>query len=151
MAILELGINLGIQNIITRKYYDSDMGSALDPELRAGFLTALENFTTEVFGDDLHVVSLASLKLVCNIKKLKPIDEKEGENLLVCYAIVEKETETDIVKKHLNEILEHFLNRYSIHDIHHKKEKFFKKFESRIDSILGDLRLKVEDRFRSIF
>lgn len=32
-----------------------------------------------------------------------------------------------------------------------KKYKYFKQFENRINEILGDLRLKTEDRFRSIF
>ena len=54
MAILELGINLGVRNIVNKKYYDSDTGVGLDPELRAGFLSALESFTSEVFGDDIR-------------------------------------------------------------------------------------------------
>ncbi|MFX0077433.1 MAG: hypothetical protein ACFE96_18475, partial [Candidatus Hermodarchaeota archaeon] len=66
-------------------------------------------------------------------------------------AITEKETESAVVKKHLSEINSHFLNRYSLNDIFSKKEKFFKKFEDRIDQIIGDLKLKTEDRFRSIF
>ncbi len=153
MAVLEAGINLGGRNIVERQYYSSS-DEVLDPNLRAGFLSALESFTTEVFGDDINVVSLASYKLVCYCEMISlPYSGKENDNKepLLHYAIVEKETEPQIVKMHLKEICTHFLNRYSFNDIFSKKKKYFRKFEDRIDDILGDLKLKTEDRFRSIF
>ena len=80
-----------------------------------------------------------------------PGREDDNKEPLLNYAIVEKETETQVVKEHLKEITSHFLNRYSFNDIFSKNKKYFHKFESRIDEVLGDLRLKTEDRFRSIF
>jgi len=39
-----------------------------------------------------------------------------------------------------------------LNDIFSKKKKYFnKKFASRVDEVLGDLKLKTEDRFRAIF
>ena len=150
MAILECGINLGNRNLIEIKYYSST--DVLEPDLRAGFLSALESFTSEVFGDDINVVSLASLKLVCNCEMIVlPGDDQKNTQPLLAYAIIEKETDSDIVKKLLFEILQNFLNRYSINDIFSKKGKFFKSFHDRIDNILGDLKLKTEDRFKSLF
>ncbi|MHA1458815.1 MAG: hypothetical protein ACTSO6_06955 [Promethearchaeota archaeon] len=151
MAILELGINLGVRNIVNKKYYDSDTGVGLDPELRAGFLSALESFTSEVFGDDINVISLASFKLVCYCDLISLPDDENNKQPLISFAITEKETEPEVVKKHLEEVNSHFLNRYSLNDIFTKKQKFFKKFEGRVDEIIGDLKLKTEDRFRSIF
>lgn len=151
MAILELGINLGIRNILNKRYYSSDTGVGLDPELRAGFLSALESFTTEVFGDDINVISLASFKLVCYCELISLPNDESNKQPLISFAITEKETDSEIIKRHLEQINSHFLNRYSLNDIFSKKEKFFKKFESRIDDIIGDLKLKTEDRFRSIF
>ena len=151
MAILELGINIGIRNLLNIKYYDSDTGVGLDPELRAGFLSALESFTSEVFGDDINVISLASFKLVCYCDLISLPNDESNKQPLISFAITEKETESGVVKKHLSEVNSHFLNRYSLNDIFSKKEKFFKKFEDRIDQIIGDLKLKTEDRFRSIF
>ena len=150
MAILELGINLGIRNILNIRYYDSDTGVGLDPELRAGFLSALESFTTEVFGDDINVISLASFKLVCFCELISLPNDESNKQPLISFAITEKETDSEIVKRHLEEINSYFLNRYSLNDIFSKKEKFFKKFGARIDDIIGDLKLKTEDRFRSI-
>lgn len=151
MAILEVGVNLGTKNLIEIKYYSSS-DNVLDADLRAGFLSALESFTTEVFGDNINVVSLASFKLVCYSEMIAlPGDDPNNKQPLLSYAIIEKETDTILVKQYLTEILSYFLNRYSLNDIFEKKYKYFKTFESRINEILGDLKLKTEDRFRSIF
>ena len=150
MAILEVGINLGVRNLIGIKYY-STSDNLLDPSLRAGFLSALESFTNEVFGDDINVVSLASFKLVCYCDLVALPNEPSNSQPLLSYAIIEKETDAEIVKKLLSQLNSHFLNRYSLNDIFSKKDKYFKKFADRINEILGDLKLKTEDRFRSIF
>ncbi len=150
MAILEIGINLGNRNLLEIKYYGSS--EQLDPNLRASFLSALESFTSEVFGDDINVVSLASYKLVCYSEPVSlPSEDKDNKEPLLHYAIVEKGTDVDVVKDHLKEIHLHFLNRFPLNYIFSKKKKYFKQFYPRIDDILGDLKLKTEDRFRSIF
>ena len=151
MAILEVGLNLGMRFLIDIKYYSSS-DNVLDPNLRAGFLTALESFTSEVFGDDISVISLGSFKLVCYCEMVQlPGNDKENQQPLLTFAIIEKGTEIPIVKEQLNVIIDHFLNRYSLNDIFSKKPKYFKNFEARINEILGDLKLKTEDRLRSIF
>ena len=90
MAILELGINIGIRNILNKKYYGSDTGVGLDPGLRAGFLSALESFTSEVFGDDINVISLASFKLVCYCDLLSLPNDESNKQPLISFAITEK-------------------------------------------------------------
>jgi hypothetical protein len=146
MAILEVGINIGMKNLIEIKYYTSS-DNLLDPNLRAGFLTALESFTSEVFGDDINVISLASFKLVCYCEMIQlPSNDVGNKQPLLSLG-----TEVPVVKEQLNEIITYFLNRYSLNDIFSKKPKFFKDFETRINELLGDLKLKTEDRFRSIF
>ncbi len=151
MAILEVGINLGMRNLVEVKYYTSS-DNILDPNLRAGFLTALESFTSEVFGDDINVISLASFKLVCYCEMITlPTDDVTNKQPLLSYAIIEKTTDASVVKEQLNQIISYFLNRYSLNDIFSKKPKYFRQFENRINELLGDLKLKTEDRFRSLF
>ncbi|TFG04054.1 MAG: hypothetical protein EU539_11690 [Promethearchaeota archaeon] len=136
--------------MIEIKYYGSS--EVLDPNLRAGFLSALESFTKEVFGDDINVVSLQSYKLVCNCEMIAlPGEDKDNTHPLLAYCIIEKETDSEVVKKLLFNILQTFLNRFSLNDIFSKKKKYFKDFNERIDKILGDLKLKTEDRFKSLF
>lgn len=150
MAVLECGINIGNRNLIEVRYYVSS--DVLDPNLRAGFLSALESFTTEVFSDSINVVSLASFKLVCFCEMVAlPGEDKDDTQPLLAYAIIEKETESEVVKRLLNEIIMTFTNRYSFLDIFEKKPKYFRKFEIRISNILGDLKMKTEDRFKSLF
>lgn len=154
MAILEVGVNLGSRNLLEKIYYEETDNRGLDPNLRAGFLSALESFTTEVFGDNVNVVSLASFKLVCYSEEVSlPGSEEKNRETLLCYAIIEKDTsEPDVIKNLLKKITNLFLNRYSLHDIFfkNKKKAKFHKFNKRIDETLGDLCLKTEDRFRSI-
>ena len=150
MAVLECGINIGNRNLIEVRYYASS--DVLDPNLRAGFLSALESFTTEVFSDSINVVSLASFKLVCFCEMVAlPGEDKDNTQPLLAYAIIEKETESEVVKRLLNQIIMTFTNRYSVLDIFEKKPKYFRKFEIRISDILGDLKMKTEDRFKSLF
>jgi len=150
MAVLECGINIGNRNLIEVRYYASS--DVLDPNLRAGFLSALESFTTEVFSDSINVVSLASFKLVCFCEMVAlPGDDEDNTQPLLAYAIIEKETESEVVKRLLNQIIMTFQNRYSVLDIFEKKPKYFRKFEIRISDILGDLKMKTEDRFKSLF
>ncbi|MCK4370449.1 MAG: hypothetical protein KAW03_05235, partial [Candidatus Lokiarchaeota archaeon] len=126
MAILEVGINLGMRNLVEIKYYISS-DNVLDPNLRAGFLTALESFTSEVFGDDINVISLASFKLVCYCEMITlPDDDVTNKQPLLSYAIIEKSTDASVVKEQLNEIISYFLNRYPLNDIFSKKPKYFK-------------------------
>ena len=150
MAVLECGINIGNRNLIEVRYYASS--DVLDPNLRAGFLSALESFTTEVFSDSINVVSLASFKLVCFCEMVAlPGDDEDNTQPLLAYAIIEKETESEVVKRLLNQIIMTFQNRYSVLDIFEKKPKYFRKFDIRISDILGDLKMKTEDRFKSLF
>lgn len=80
-----------------------------------------------------------------------PGEDKNNNQPILAYAIIEKETDSDVVKKLLYEILQNFLNRFSLNDIFSKRDKYFKNFYKRIDNILGDLKLKTEDRFKSLF
>ncbi len=150
MPIYEAGINLGNRNLIQIKYYSSP--EQLDPNLRAGFLQALDGFSHEVMGDDIDTISLASFKLVCvSIPLALPgVATPEDTLPLISYAIIDKKLAVEIVKEQLIQVSNRFTNRYSINDIFSKKPKYFKKFISLIDEILGDLKLKEEDRFRSI-
>jgi len=151
MAVLEVGINLGMKNLVNNKYYSSS-DNILDPNIRAKFLSGLKSCFTEVFGDKINVISLSNYEIVCYYKMIQLPDEGDRDTQpLLSFAIIEKETDHNFVKTHLKEIISQFLNRYPVNDIFSKKPKYFKDFMTRIDEILGDLRFKIEDRIKSIF
>ena len=48
-------------------------------------------------------------------------------------------------------MLSKFRKQFALNDIVSKDPNYFKKFEKRINEILGDLRFKIDDRLRSLF
>lgn len=151
MPIYETGINIGSRTLVEILYYSSS--EQLDPTLRSGFLQALEGFSKEVMGDSINTISLASFKLVCVSSAITLPGKSTPEDTLplIHYAIIDKQLSVELIKKHLEVIMGRFTNRYSINDIFTKKAKYFKEFIEVVDKILGDLKLKEEDRFKSIF
>jgi hypothetical protein len=151
MAVLEVGINLGMKKLLEIRYYSS-MDNVLDPNIRARFLNGLEDFINEVFGDEINVISLSSFEIICYYKMIQFSNKDANDFLpLLTFAIIEKGTDHDFVKQHLKKVYSLFLENYDLNEIFMKKSKFFKNFEPQVDEILGDLRFKLEDRIRSIF
>jgi hypothetical protein len=151
MAVLEVGINLGQEPLVVRKYY-STSDNVLAPGIRATFLTGMEDFFDETFGDEINVLSLSDFKFIFYKKKIQlPSKEENKTEPLLSFALIEQDTDPSFVKKHLKKILSEFRNEYSLSDIFSKKAIHFQKFESRINDILGDLRFKIDDRLRSLF
>ncbi len=151
MAVLEVGINLCKDPLLGIKYYSSS-DNVLDPRIRAQFLTGLENFIDEAFGDKINVISLSEFKFICYFKKVQLQGKDMSDTkLLLSFAIIEQDTNPSFVKKHLKKIISEFRNQYALSDIFSKDPEHFQKFEPRINEILGDLRLKIDDRLRSLF
>ena len=151
MAVLEIGINLGLKKLLEIKYYSS-ADNVLDPDIRTRFLNGLENFINEVFGDDINVISLSSFEIICYNKMVQnPKSKVEILQPLLIFAIIEKGTDQNFVHQHLKRICSLFLKNYDLDDMLTKESRFFKKFKPQIDETLGDLRLKLEDRIRSVF
>jgi len=151
MAVLEVGINLGNKPLILIKYYSSS-NYVLDPRMRAQFLIGIEGFVDEVFGDKINVVSASDFKFIFYYKKVQvPGKDKNETQPLSTFAIIEQDTDPRFVKKHLKKILSKFRKRFALNDIISKDPSYFQDFEQRINEILGDLRLKIDDRLRSLF
>ncbi|MFX1320528.1 MAG: hypothetical protein ACFFAQ_02680 [Promethearchaeota archaeon] len=151
MAVLEVGINLGPKNLVEIKYYSS-VDKVLDPKIRAKFLTGLEDYISEVYDDKINVISFANFQIVCYYKMIEvPSKEQDPAQPLLSFAIIEKGTNTTFVKQHLKKIISSFRKQFDLHEIFSKKPITFKRFEPEIDEILGDLKLKIEDRIGSLF
>lgn len=149
MTVLEVGINLGMRNLVEIRYYPSSEDKP-NAEARAKFLDGLGDYIDEVFGDEIDVISLSNFNVVCCCEMIKSSDSSSKEPLL-SYAIIEKDTNADFVKQHLRKIISDFLVYFSLDEIYSKNSTFFEKFIPRIDIILGELKSKLEDRIKSIF
>ena len=151
MAVLEVGINFGMKNLVEIKYYSSS-DKVLDPNIRAKFLNGLENFINEVYGDEINVISLSSFEIIIYYEMVQLTENKSNKaKPLLSYAIIERDTNHKFVTKHLQKIISKFLKKFDTNDLISKEPNYFKKFETKIDKILGDLRFKIEDRIKSIF
>ena len=152
MAIYETGLLLNGRILLEKKYYNQT--NALDNQLRAGLLAAVDGFAKEAFNTELDSFTLSSYTLVAISQRLAvPGKEKDPDqnNTLMMFAIIEKDTNEKAVKQCMKEAMHQFTNRYSINDIITKDLGFFSKFSERFDKIFRDLTLKSEDRFGSMF
>ncbi|HMF33639.1 MAG TPA: hypothetical protein VKK79_19605 [Candidatus Lokiarchaeia archaeon] len=148
MAILEAGLIFEGLTLVARKYYSSDI--ELNDQLRAGLLAALSSFANVAFKDNIETFTLSRYEIVCTGKSISmPRGDKKAN--LLAFGIIEKGTNNKMVRNKLTIILEAFLNRFSILDIAAGELGKFEPFRERIDQIFADLRLKSEDRAKSLF
>lgn len=151
MAILELGINYGLKKLLSVKYY-SDSDNVISSKLRAKFLIGLKDFVSEVHGDKMNVISFSNFQIVCYYKILTlSKTDLDTATPLLAFAIIEKGTNPDLVKKHLKQILSEFLNQFEVHEIICEDKEIFKDFNRTVGTILGDLRFNLDDRVSSLF
>jgi hypothetical protein len=159
MGILEIGVNIGNQNLLVVKFYsqeDIDKNDMLRSfsALRHDFIVAINDLAKNVFGEDLNAISLSEYRLIYTSENIE--NPYIQENVpLICYAITDNSNhsnnDTEWIKKILTEILKHFLSRYSLYTICSPGEVDFQKFEPRIYHIVGDSRFKIEESFKNIF
>ncbi|MCF2141926.1 MAG: hypothetical protein K9W44_17880 [Candidatus Lokiarchaeota archaeon] len=164
MAILELAISYQGEPLLEKQFYSTS--NVLDKNIRNSLLQTISGVVTEAFGEEIQSFSLGKYTITvithniadsadsadseANSKSNSDVDHSSLEPLLM-YCIVDQNSDDKTVLKTMREALFQFSNRFSIYDITHKKVKKFKKFDKRLDKIFGDLILKSEDRFKSLF
>lgn len=155
MAIYETGILLDGTILIQKRYYDES--SMMQEDLRNNLLRAVYSFAKEAFNTEFESVSSSSYSIVIVsekfdesvlTKKSKIDQEKTQIHTLIMFSIIENDTDEKIVKNCMNNILEQFLNRFSINDILTKTSKHFAEFSKRFDKVFKDLVLNCEDRLK---
>lgn len=159
MAILELAILYEHQPLLEKQFYSTS--NVLDKNIRNSLLQTISGVVTEAFGEEIQSFSLGKFTITVITHSL----DQEGGALsnsnkssgsshlepLMMYCIVDQNSDDKIVLKTMKEAMNQFCNRFSVFDIQEKKIKKFKKFDKRLDKIFGDLILKSEDRFKSLF
>jgi hypothetical protein len=121
------------------------------PELRGDFIAAIDNFTKNIFGEQLSMISLSNFNLLCNSRILTSPYNGSEKKALICYTIIEKNSKVEKIKGLIEEVLAQFLNRYSLYSLFSEEFNNYGEFLNRINEIVGDYRLKMDDRFRDLF
>ncbi|UCC20874.1 MAG: hypothetical protein JSV62_06235 [Promethearchaeota archaeon] len=151
MAIIEIGINYGLKSLVDLKYYNNS-DKVLDSKIRAKFLAGVQDYISEVYHDKMNVISFSNFQIACYCKKIQvPDNDSPDSPLLIAFAIIEKDTDQNLVKSHLKLIISEFLKMFHLDEIISKSLNHFKPFEIQINKILGDLRFKIEDRIGKLF
>ena len=152
MAILETAIMYRNIPLVERQYYSTE--HVLDKNIRNGLLQAIHALSQQAFGESLQSFSLGTYSILLISSDFEIRDSENSasnkESILI-YGIVDSQSNEKSVNKSMQEAIFQFLNRYSWNDIHELKLKKFSKFGKRMDKIFGDLILKSEDRFKSLF
>lgn len=157
MGILEIGVNIGNHNLISVKFYsqeDVQKSKILQSfsDLRHDFIAAIDDLAKNLFGQDLNVVSLSEYRLIYISQSVTDPYREENNLPLICYSITDNNhNNIEWTKKILKEVLNLFLNRYSLFTICSPGEIDFQQFEPRIHHVVGDFRYKIEDSFQDIF
>ena len=152
IAIVETAILYQGKNLLEEQFYSTD--DVLDKSIRNGLLQTIKTLTSEAFGEDVQSFTLGEYAIIMASHDLEGSNsqnlDKELETIMMYY-IIDKKTDEKAVLKAINEVLAHFLNRYSYYDIQQMKLRKFRKFKPRLKAIFGDLTLLSEDRFKSLF
>ena len=149
MAVLEAAITFQGDTLVQRVFYDAK--DVLDPSIRNSLLQAISGLASEAFNDELRAFTLGEHAITMVKEEIAEPNDPNKKYPLYMYAIIEKDTDIDTVRECMKDALQQFLNRFSVNHIIQKKIKKFAKFASRLDDIFQDLRLKTEDRFKSLF
>ncbi|TXT62248.1 MAG: hypothetical protein BAJALOKI3v1_640022 [Promethearchaeota archaeon] len=150
MTILEFGINLGQKNLLLIKYYSSENDQSIDADLRAGFISTLDEFSKDLFGGDLNLVKMEDYQMVIFSKSIETFTEPKEKKALIGYCITDEEKEEKVLKPLLENVLNQFTNRFAIYDIFTKNSDYFSEFKPRVDALIKDLKLSVKDRFKDL-
>ncbi|MHA1520409.1 MAG: hypothetical protein ACTSVZ_09220 [Promethearchaeota archaeon] len=155
MAILEIAISHSSETLLEKQFYSTD--NVLDKQIRNALLQTISGVVNEAFGEEIQSFSLGKYTITIishdlnEGSDLSPDNPNRIADPLMMYCIVDENSHDKTVLKTMREALALFTNRFSTFDITQKKIKKFKKFNKRLDVIFGDLILKSEDRFKSLF
>lgn len=155
MAILEIAIAYQGEILLEKQFYSTE--NVLDKNVRRSLLQTISGVVNEAFGEEIQSFSLGKYTITVITQDLTNDDDPAADNSLglvdklMMYCIVDQNSDDKTVLKTMREALFQFTNRFSTFDIKQKKMKKFKKFDKRLDKIFGDLILKSEDRFKSLF
>ena len=144
MSVYEVGVNIGIRNLLVIQ----SMGK-IDERKYVGLLTLLEGYNIELFEDEIRIMQFpVGLKLVCYSKM---IELEEKTQALLSYALIDENTNVDLIQLFIKRLISLFSNRYSLKDIFFTSSSYFNNFKPLILEILGTLNLRIEIPYGDIF
>ncbi|MFX1534105.1 MAG: hypothetical protein ACFFDI_07720 [Promethearchaeota archaeon] len=143
MAVYEVGIQINGVPAISKTYY-SEAFTELDEKLRTGLITAIQGFAIEAFSDEIDTVRMKNF-IIASVAK------KEEDCVFTAFAIFDKKTKVQIIRKNLIILLNQFLEKYPITSVSNLEKESFNEFLPSIDKVMEGIALKPEDKMKRIF
>ncbi len=144
IVILEIGISSSGVPLVSKQYYDeyNIKDSAI---LRAGFLSGLNAFVNQTFSDEIESFSMKKFTIVLSTSST------EKAHNLIFYAIGDKKIDQKTAQKALARVKEEFFKQFGKLDRYSGDLTIYEDFQEVIDTLLGDLIRKPDERVRSVF
>ncbi len=143
LAVYEVGIQIDGLPAVSKTFY-SETFTDLDETLRNGLIAAIHGFAAEAFSDEVDTVQMKHFVITSVVKK-------NQDCIFTAFAIFDKKTKVQIVRKKLITILNHFLEKYPLNSTLPLDQEVYKDFLPFIDDIMKSIALKPEDRMKSVF
>ncbi|MFX0064119.1 MAG: hypothetical protein ACFFC7_18260 [Candidatus Hermodarchaeota archaeon] len=143
MAVYEVGILINGIPAVSKTYY-SEAFTELDEKLRTGLITAIQGFAIEAFSDEIDTVQMKHF-IIASVAR------KKENCIFTAFAIFDKKTNVQIIRKNLLTILNQFLEKYPITSELNLEKESFNEFLPSIDQVMQGIALKPEDKIKRIF
>lgn len=146
VSVREVGLMVSGLAVVRTQYRSREESADDTLLLRDGLLTAVSDFASQVFQDQMETFEMKELKIVILSGQIKVGDDTQT---LLVYAICDREVRQKSVREALTRIHESFVEAHPSIDRVIVPSKY-REFAKTIDKILGDLVLRPQDRIQRI-
>ncbi|MHA1233921.1 MAG: hypothetical protein ACTSO6_03005 [Promethearchaeota archaeon] len=153
MVIREVGLLFRGFTLVKKSYHKTTLGK-IDSDLRSGLLTALLNFAETAFATGSVEYFQGNRFTIAFINANILADDSIEPELLISYAIIDRQKRIDkYVKKLVNPLLtkvaENFKARYEGKNLSEVSQ--FKVYKKTLDIIFGSNTKKVDQKLAGLF
>ncbi|MFX1253402.1 MAG: hypothetical protein ACFFCZ_17470 [Promethearchaeota archaeon] len=143
LVVYEVGILINGIPAVSKTYYDEAF-TELDEKLRTGLIAAIQGFANEAFKDEIDTVQMRHFIITS-------VANKTEDSVFTAFAIFDKKTKAQIIRKNLLTLLNRFLEKFPPSSTLDLDKDNFNEFLSSIDEVMKAIALKPEDKMRDIF
>ena len=153
MVIREVGLLFRGFTLVKKSYHKTTLGK-IDSDLRSGLLTALLNFAETAFSTGSVEYFQGNRFTIAFINANILADDSTEPELLISYAIIDKQKKVDkYIRKLVNPLLTKVAERFKAQNEGKNLSEVsqFKLFKNTLDVIFGSNTKKVDQKLDGLF
>ena len=153
MVVREAGLLFRGFTVVKKSYHKTSLGK-IDSDLRSGLLTAILNFAESAFAQSKVEYLEGNKFTIAFIEDSITAEDSREPELLICYAILDKEKKMDkhlqkLIKPLLKRVAGEFKNKNTGKNLSEVSQ--FKDFKNDLDKIFGSDTQTIDQKFKGIF